>query len=122
VDAFPRRGEIYWVNFNPAKGSEQAGKRPAVILSNDTLNQYGSVVTVAPLTSTLPKKPYPHTVRLPAHSLLGEAVILCNQSRTVAKERLEGNIGALSAEQLREVEGAIVVALGLPKARASPAH
>jgi mRNA interferase MazF len=115
VGDFPRRGEIYWVNFDPARGSEQAGKRPAVVVTNDVLNQHSPVVTVAPITSKLPRQRYPHIVRLPANSLLGEGAVLCNQLRTIAKDRLEGSIGALDAEQLAELERAVVVALGLPK-------
>jgi mRNA interferase MazF len=115
VGIFPRRGEIYWINFDPARGSEQAGKRPAVILTSDTLNQYSSVVTVVPITSTIPDKPYPHTVRLSTNSLLGEGTILCNQIRTIAKDRLEGNIGELSVDELAAVYRAIDVAFGLPK-------
>jgi mRNA interferase MazF len=99
----------------PARGSEQAGKRPAVIVTNDVLNQHSSVVTVAPITSKVPAKRYPHVVRLPAKSLLGEGAVLCNQLVTIAKDRLEGNIGALEAEEFAELERAVVVALGLPK-------
>jgi mRNA interferase MazF len=117
VGDFPRRGEIYWVNFNPARGSEQAGKRPAVVVTNDVLNQHSPVVTVAPITSKLPAKRYPHVVRLPARSLLGEGAVLCNQLVTIAKDRLEGNLGALDADQLEELDRAVVVALGLPKQR-----
>ena len=115
MGSFPRRGEIYWVNFDPARGSEQAGKRPAVVLTNDTLNQHSTVVTVAPITSTIPPKPYPHTVRLSTNRLLGESTILCNQVRTVTKDRLEGHIGVLSADELAAVHRAIDVVFGLPK-------
>lgn len=104
------------MNFDPAQGSEQAGKRPAVVVTNDVLNQHGSVVTVAPITSTKPKREYPHTVRLPPNSVLGESTVLCNQLRTIAKDRLEGHIGSLEESDLAKVERAIVVALGLPRA------
>jgi mRNA interferase MazF len=116
VGSFPRRGEIYWVNFDPARGSEQAGKRPAVVVTNDTLNQHSSVVTVAPITSAVPRKSYPHVVLLPVNTVLGrEGAILCNQLRTIAKDRLEGHIGNLAEAHLAELERAIVVALGLPR-------
>lgn len=53
------------VDFNPARGSEQAGERPALVVSNDIGNQHASVVIVAAITSTIPSKQYPQCVPLP---------------------------------------------------------
>lgn len=113
---FPRRGQIYWVDFSPARGSEQDGRRPAVIVSNDVANQHGSVVTVVPITSAPQKKKYPQNVPLPENQPLPQAgTVYCGQVRTIAKQRLETIRGELSKSQLREVERALCVVFSLPK-------
>jgi mRNA interferase MazF len=112
---FHRRGEIYTVDFNPARGSEQAGKRPALVVSNDTANQYSPNVTVVAVTSTVPSKEYPVNVHLPAGVLPLEGTILAAQIMTISKERLLNYRGTLDAAQMRAVEDALRVALGLPR-------
>lgn len=113
---FPRRGQIYWVDLSPTKGSEQSGRRPAVIVSNDITNQHGSVVVIVPMTSKTKHKRLSVNVHLPANNPLPqEGLVLCNQIRTVAQERLDGYRADLSPSQLREVERAIALVLGLPK-------
>jgi mRNA interferase MazF len=113
---FPRRGQIYWVDFSPVKGSEQDGRRPAVVVSNNVANQHGSVVTVVPITSAPQKKKYPQNVPLPENQPLPQAgTIYCGQVRTVSKQRLDGYRADLSASQLREVERALCVVLSLSK-------
>lgn len=52
-----KRGEIWLVNFNPSRGSEQKGIRPALIIQNDTGNQYASTTIIAEITTTLKKYP-----------------------------------------------------------------
>ena len=59
-----RRGEIYWVQFDPVKGSEQGGLRPALVVQNDTGNRFSPTTVVAAITRTLPLKPYPFVVIL----------------------------------------------------------
>jgi mRNA interferase MazF len=54
--AYPRKGEIYLVNFDPTIGHEVKKKRPALIISNDIHNQYSPLVTVAPLSSNIDKR------------------------------------------------------------------
>lgn len=110
---FPRRGEIYWVDFTPARGAEQEGKRPAVIVSNDTANHYAGTVTVVALTSTVYEKQYPQNVHLPAGVLEAEGTILCAQVMTIAKERLGNHLGDLPADKVLEVNRALAKALAL---------
>jgi mRNA interferase MazF len=57
-----KRGEIYWVEFDPVKGSEQGGLRPALVVQNDIGNRYSPTTIVAAVTRTLPPKPYPFVV------------------------------------------------------------
>lgn len=64
---YPKKGEIYLVNFDPTIGSEVKKKRPALILSNDIHNQYSPLVTVAPLSSNT-NKVYPFEVYVPKKS------------------------------------------------------
>jgi mRNA interferase MazF len=52
-----KRGEIYWVEFDPVRGSEQGGLRPALVVQNDIGNRYSPTTVVAAITRTLPSKP-----------------------------------------------------------------
>jgi mRNA interferase MazF len=114
--SFPRRGEIYMVDFNPARGSEQAGMRPAVVVSNDINNEHSPVVIVAALTRTIPSRNYPQNVSLPADSPLPDAgTILGGQLYTIDRARLERHRGDLSEVQLRELDRALAISLSLPR-------
>lgn len=62
TDQVCRRGEVWLVNFNPGRGSEQKGVRPSLVIQNDVGNQYASTTIVAAITTTLKK--YPVTVLL----------------------------------------------------------
>lgn len=79
------RGEIYWVEFDPVKGSEQGGLRPAIIVQNDIGNRYSPTTVVAAITRTIPPKPYPFVVTIdPNESGLPErSVINCSQVATI---------------------------------------
>ena len=60
----PKRGEIYWVNFSPARGTEQAGRRPALIVQNDRGNRFSPYTVVVAISSAPLPKVYPFTVEL----------------------------------------------------------
>src|SRR4030042_82644 len=98
-----KRGEIYWVNWNPARGSEQSGLRPALVIQNDTGNLYSPTTIVAALTTAI-NKPYPFTVKvtakesgLPKDSTINLAVIM-----TIDKTRLYDKCGELSEAKIAE--------------------
>jgi len=112
-DSPPRRGEIYWVDFDPARGSEQAGHRPAVVISVDSYNNRMRTVVVAAITSQL--KPASRVVvDLPAGRPLPKASqILVFQVTTIDKSRLEDYAGALSSAQLEKLKDALCLAWGL---------
>ena len=57
-----RRGEIYWVEFNPVKGSEQGGLRPALVVQHDLGNRHSETTVVAAITRKISSKPYPFVV------------------------------------------------------------
>ena len=101
------------VDFNPARGSEQQGIRPAVVVSNDTNNQYSPNVIVAAITKTIPKKNYPMNVYLPAGVLPLEGTILGAQLMTLDKTRLLRHRGDLDEQKMNEVETALAKSLGL---------
>ncbi|MEO7364451.1 MAG: type II toxin-antitoxin system PemK/MazF family toxin [Candidatus Saccharimonadales bacterium] len=111
-----RRGEIYWVNFDPTVGSEIQKKRPALIVSNDVSNLYSPLVTVLPISSKV-SKPYPFEVLVEAgiSGLKIRSLIKANQIRTVDKQRLTGPaVGRISnPEILAAVELAIKIHLTL---------
>ena len=110
----PRRGEIYWTDFEPVQGSEQGGLRPAVVIQNDLGNLASTVTIVAAITSKMPPKQYPFHVRIPDGLLPKPSVVLCNQIRTVSKERLDGKpLAELPSAVLAEVEEALMSQLGL---------
>ncbi len=108
-----KRGEIWMVNFNPGRGSEQKGIRPALVIQNDIGNQYAATTIVAALTTTI--KSYPVTVMVPRGKggLKKESMINLAQILTVAKERLTRRVGALEKDKMVEVDGAIKISLGL---------
>ena len=109
-----KRGEIYWVDWNPGRGSEQSGLRPALIIQNDIGNQYSRTTIVAALT-TATERPYPFLVKisapesgLPKDSMVNLAAIL-----TIDKTRLVNKVGELGRSKMAEINEAIKASLGL---------
>jgi mRNA interferase MazF len=105
-----KRGEVWWVNFDPAVGGEIQKQRPAIIVSNDAAKKYLNRVQVVPLTSRIVRL-YPSE----AYVLLGnkQHKALANQLTTVSKLRLGDQLGQLSSDDLKKVEQAIMIQLGL---------
>ena len=122
-----RRGEIYWVEFDPVKGSEQGGLRPALVIQNDTGNRYSPTTVVAAITRTLPAKPYPFVVVIESQEsgLRVTSAVNCSQVTTIqhseSQSRLRAQpgetevrpIGRLSEAKMREVAAALRFNFGL---------
>jgi mRNA interferase MazF len=111
VSRAPRRGDVYWVNLDPVVGSEIRKTRPAVIVSNDSCNRYGTRVVVLPITSNV-ESLYPGEAIVEVKGKQGRA--LGDQIRSIDKSRLKARAGRLTAEEMSRVEEALAITLDLP--------
>jgi mRNA interferase MazF len=113
------RGEIWLVEFDPARGSEANKQRPAVVVSNDRANATATrlgrgVVTVVPVTSNIAKI-YPFQVLLSAATagLSVDSKAQAEQIRSVATERLQHRIGRVPPAELAQLDEALRLHLEL---------
>jgi mRNA interferase MazF len=113
MNAFPKRGEVWLVNWNPARGSEQAGRRPALVIQNDIGNEKAPTTIVAAISSSV--RIYPMNVQInpPEGGLDHPSIIMTSQILTISKERLEKRLGRLSKDRLDDVARAIKLSLAL---------
>ena len=104
------RGEVYWVSLDDSAGSEIKTGRPAVIISGDRANEMSLCVMVAFITSQ--GKPHPHNVSVQVN---GEPRrVVCDQIRTIAKERLTRYMCTLAKSEMIRVTGALATAMCIP--------
>ena len=111
-----RRGEIWRISLDPVAGHEQAGDRPALIVSDDRLNASAAgLVVVVPLTRTRRNVPSHVEIRPHEGGVRGTSYAMCEQVRAVSIERLrQGPWGApISADLMGEVERRLRLLLGL---------
>jgi mRNA interferase MazF len=96
-----RRGEMYYADISPAVGSEQRGRRPVLILSNDTGNTHSPTVVAAAITARS-KKPLPTHYLLPVgNGLAFKSQVLLEHIRTLDKTRLHSFIGRLNKTTMK---------------------
>jgi len=112
---YPRRGEVYLVNFDPMIGAEIRKTRPALIVQNDIANRHSPVTIVSAITSQFEEPLYPTEVLLKAGEggMKKDSVILLNQIRSVDKKRLVRRLGRIDAEAMHRVGRSIQISLGL---------
>jgi mRNA interferase MazF len=105
-----KRGEVWWINFDPSVGGETQKKRPAVIVSNDISNKYLNRFQVVPLTSKV-ERLYPSEAYITLNDKKGKA--MADQLTTVSKLRLISKIGTLSQAEMTAIDKAIKTQLDL---------
>jgi mRNA interferase MazF len=111
VSRWPKRGDVYWVNLDPVVGTEIRKTRPAVVVSNDSCNRYGTRIVVLPITSNT-ESLYPGEAIVEIKGKQGRA--LGDQIRSIDKSRLKARVGRLTADEMSRIDEALAVTLGLP--------
>lgn len=113
-----KRGDVFWADLVPRSGSEQTGRRPVIIVSNDGFNRtlsWRSVIVVPVSSSKAQARRGPTVVSLPdgAGSLTRPSIVVCHQVTTLDRDKLSQQIGSLPLELLRAVDEALKAALDL---------
>ena len=110
-----RRGEIYFADLDPHYGSEQEGKRPVIVIQNNTGNKFAPTVIVAAVTSKVSKKP-----NQPTHVLIEKnpafsrpSVVLLEQIFTIDKERIQRLLGQTTPDEMYQINEALMNSLDL---------
>lgn len=111
-----KRGDIYYVDLNPIKGSEQGGEiRPVVVIQNDIGNKFSTTLIVAAITNR-EKCVLPTHVKINGIGFLKEnSIVLLEQIRTIDRIRLKKYIGCLDAEIMKKVDKSLAISIGLNK-------
>jgi mRNA interferase MazF len=107
---YPRRGEVWWVSFDPSVGGEIQKTRPAVVISNDSANAALNRIIVIPITSQVGKI-YPGEALVTVNGEQRKAI--ADQIMTAPKERLKNKLGNLSRVDVTAIEGAVLLQLAI---------
>lgn len=118
-----RRGELFWLDWSPGRGSESGGLRPALVVQRDAGNRASSYPNAVVVTVSSQGHEIPLHVRLRPtrdNGLKNVSWVKCEQLFTVSKDRLRERLGRVTPEDLRAVERAIALNLDLPLAEPEP--
>lgn len=107
------RGQIWLVSFNPSRGSEQRGTRPALIIQNNVGNQFSPNTIVLAISSKQGNVKLDIKIEKNNQNYLkNDSFVKCSQILTLSKDRLMKFMGGVSGNELREIEEALMVSLG----------
>lgn len=107
------RGEVWTVSLDPVRGHEQAGTRPALIVSVDSFNQGpAGLVVVLPITSRPKGMPLHVAVSPPEGGLSLPSFVKCEDIRSISTDRLIARLGAVGAPTMALVEDRLRILLG----------
>jgi mRNA interferase MazF len=106
------RGDILWAELNPARGNEQQGLRPVLILSHEVFNDRSGTVIAVALTSQKPKAGFPLTLELESNKLPKQSWAKISQIRTLSVERIGKKIGSASEEEVNLVLDGLLEIIG----------
>jgi mRNA interferase MazF len=110
----PSRGEIWFLNLDPTQGREQAGSRPALVISVDAFNQGSAdLVVVLPVTSVAKGIPFHVPVSPPEGGVRQPSFIKCEDVRSVSRSRLRERWDAVGAQTMAAVEDRLRILMGL---------
>ncbi len=97
------RGEIRWADLNPARGREQAGKRPVLVLSHDVFNERSGTVVAMAITSRPQRAGFPLSLEIASKGLPKRSWVKISQIRTLSDERVGARIARATPEDLAQV-------------------
>jgi len=110
----PLRGEIWLVDLNPARGGEQAGRRPGLVISVDLFNQGpAGLAVVIPITTREKGITFHVEIKVPEGGLTKRIFIKCEDIRSISKERLDQRLGRVSRNTMAAVEDRLRILLDL---------
>jgi mRNA interferase MazF len=110
----PKRGEIWLVDFNPARGSEQSGQRPAVIIQNDVGNRVADTTIIAAISTNLRSNPTNVLIKATKQAgLTDDSMAKTSQLLTISKERLIQRLGKIDKSTTEALKQASKISLSL---------
>ncbi len=117
MNSSPKRGDIVRIRFDPTEESEQAGDRPALVISPDLINYRAPIVLVAPLTTRKTENVYPFEAIIEASDggISQRSKVMLLHLRGVDKTRIIGSYGTVSEATMVHVEAALKIATGITK-------
>jgi len=108
----PEAGDIFWVELDPVRGSEQAGRRPAIILSDRLYHEASRRAVICPITWTA--RDWPFNVPVP-EGLRTKGVVLVDQVRAIERsQRLFDFIETAPESLLAQIQGKLAALIGIP--------